>query len=297
MAGARIGRKEIALLLMVAFMWATNNIGAHLVGQMTHPVTAAGVRFVITALCLLPWLRIDRALVPVMIIISLISGPIHFGLLYIGFSLTNNIGAMTVVMQLWVPLATIFAIPLLSEKPSVREAIGLVIAFAGILIMCFDPHLLDDWRAALLCFAACNCWALSVVMTRRIGSLSGLSIQAWMAAFAGPLMLLAGGIAAPASISSIPALPPLFWLLSFFAAIGSGVLGNVLVFNIVRRFPVSQVTPVLLTAPVFALVAGMALLGEKVGVQEALGGAITLAAILFIVRGRAASGNHASART
>jgi O-acetylserine/cysteine efflux transporter len=284
-----LGAREFAMLLLVAFLWGSNNVAAHLVTQETNPLFAAGVRFVLTTLMLLPWLRLPRAHMGIMAVIALIAGPLHFGLLYTGFSKSNNVGALTVVMQMWVPISTVLAIFLLHEKPTRQQVLGLGLALLGIVVMCFDPHLLDAAGAALFCLSATSCWGLTMVLVRRAGVLSGLSIQAWMALFTAPALLAASWLVDPSAAKNMGGLSTHFWLLTLYAAIGAGIIGNVIVFNIVSKFEVAQTTPVLLTAPIFALVCGMIFLGERLGAQEVLGAAMVLASIIMIVRGRAAA--------
>jgi O-acetylserine/cysteine efflux transporter len=286
---ARLGLREIMLLLMIAFTWGSNNVAAHLVSQMSHPLIAAGIRFLITTLCLLPWVRAPRDQLRLLLPIALIGGPLHFGFIYMGFSLSRNIGALTVVMQLWVPLSTLLAIIWLHERPTRVQLAGLSCGFLGILVMSFDPHLIHDLTAALCCFGAAICWATTMVLTRRAAILDGVTVQAWMALLTFPLMFLVGGLADPAAFEKLPHVPPSYWWLTLYAAIGSGVFGNVIVFNIVRKFPVAQTTPLLLCAPLFAMICAAVILHERFGGQEMLGAALVLASVLVIVRARGAS--------
>lgn len=281
--------RTAATLVLIAFMWGSNNVAAHIVGQESHPLIAGGLRFIITALLLLPWLKVPRQHLRPVLLIAAIAGPVHFGLLYMGISLSHNIGALTVVMQMWVPVSTVLAILLLREYPTRQQVIGLGLALLGIGIMCFDPHLIDDAPAALFCFCATLCWGLTMVLTRRAAVLSGLSLQAWMALLTGPTLFVVGAMAQPIDWTTITHFTPRYWLLTLYAAIGSGVIGNVMVFNIVRRQSVAQTTPLLLSAPVFAMICGTIFLQERFGVQEICGAALVLAAIFIIVRGRAAA--------
>jgi O-acetylserine/cysteine efflux transporter len=282
-----LGWRTALTLLLIAFIWGSNNVAAHLLSLESHPLIAGGLRFTITALLLLPWLRVPRAHLPVVLLISLIAGPLHFGLLYMGLGRSANIGALTVVMQMWVPISTVLAIALLHEYPTKGQALGLGLAMIGIIVMCFDPHLLDDAPAALFCFGATSCWGLTMVLTRRARVLSGLTLQAWMALLSGPVLLAAGYLAKPVDLSAILDVSPRYWLLTFYAVIGSGIFGNVMVFNIVRRHSVAQTTPLLLCAPIFAMLSGAAILQEKFGTQELVGAAFVLAAVLIIVRDKA----------
>jgi O-acetylserine/cysteine efflux transporter len=284
---APLGLRNICILLMVAFLWGSNNVAAHLTSQDIHPLMAAGARFIITALLLLPWIRVPKEQRAIVLLIAAVGGPLHFGFIYMGFARSENIGALTVVIQFWVPLSTLLAIVWLNEYPTKIQSAGLCMALVGILIMCFDPHLIDDAAAALYCFGATICWAITMVLTRRAAVLSGASLQAWMAVLTGPTLFLAGWMADPIDITTLGALSQSFWLLTLYAAVGSGVLGNVMVFNIVRRHTVAQTTPLLLCAPIFAMICGIIFLNEKLGFQEVIGAGLVLASVLVIVRGNA----------
>jgi O-acetylserine/cysteine efflux transporter len=282
-----LGWRTALILLLVAFVWGSNNVSAHVLGQESHPLIAGGLRFSITALLLLPWLRVPRAHLLLVLPIALIAGPMHFSFIYMGLGRSQNVGALTVVMQMWVPISTLLAIVLLHEKPTRQQAIGLTLAMIGIIVMCFDPHLIDDLPSALMCFGGTCCWALTMVLTRRAAVLSGLTLQAWMALLTGPLLILFGWLAKPIDFITILQFSPRYWLLTAFAVFGAGIFGNVMVFNIVRRHSVAQTTPLLLCAPIFAMMCGAVFLQERFGMQELFGAALVLAAVLIIVRDRA----------
>jgi O-acetylserine/cysteine efflux transporter len=284
-----LGWRTALILVSIAFIWGSNNVAAHKLSYESHPLIAGGLRFTFTALLLLPWLKVPRAHLPIVLLIAIIAGPVHFSLVYMGLGRSANIGALTVVMQMWVPISTVLAILLLREYPTKRQTLGLTLAMIGILVMCFDPHLIDDAPAALMCLGAAFCWGLTMVLTRRAGVLSGLTLQAWMALLTGPLLIVAGCLAKPIDLNIVLNFSPLYWLLTLYAVIGSGVLGNVMVFNIVRRHSVAQTTPLLLCAPIFAMICGAIFLQEKFGAQELLGAALVLAAVLIIVRDRTAA--------
>jgi drug/metabolite transporter (DMT)-like permease len=85
---------DAGLLILTAFLWASNNIAAKLIIDDMPPVFSAGLRFAITSLVLLPFLRIPGDQVKSMLGVALTSGPIHFGLLYTSFHLATAIGSL-----------------------------------------------------------------------------------------------------------------------------------------------------------------------------------------------------------
>lgn len=274
---------DIALAMMVALMWGLNNIGAKVAIGYSGPLLAAGLRFTLAAIILLPWMRLRADNWKATLLIAAISGPVHFMLLYTGFAMSHHVGAMTVVILLWIPSTTLLAIVILREWPSRGQVAGLVLAFGGVVLMGFDPALLAEQRAVLMCAAAGLCWGIGVVITRRAGNVEGLVVQAWMALLTGPLLLLASRLfemrGHPIAIAQ---LPWLFWGLTLFSVIGGSILGNAVMFTLVKRNPVAKVTPILLLTPVVSFIAGIIVLGEAVGLRAIIGSLAALTGALVV---------------
>ncbi len=276
--------RDTLLTLVVAGMWGTNNIAAKVIMLQVPALMSAGIRFVIAALILMPWLRVSRADLKKILPIAIISGPFHFGFLYNGFSQSHHVGALSVVTLLWVPLTTLLAFIVLGEKPGQRQIFGLLLAFGGVVVMGFQPELFKEHTAFLLCFCASLCWGIAVVLTRRAGNLSGISIQAWMALITGPGLIAASVIAGEKALPQVIQAGALFWLLTLYGSVGSSLFGNILMFNLVRRNPVAKVTPLLLLTPIVSMIAGLLFLHETISYQEIVGAALTLLGA-FVVTG------------
>jgi O-acetylserine/cysteine efflux transporter len=60
-------------------------------------------------------------------------------------------------------------------------------------------------------------------------------------------------------------------------------LGYSLWYTLIRRHPVGQVAPFLLLLPVFSVIGGITLLGEQLTLHVALGGAVVIAGVAFIL--------------
>ncbi len=275
--------RDTLLALFVASMWGTNNIAAKVAMADVPALMSGGIRFAISAVFLLPWLRVSRADLKKILPIAVMSGPLHFGFLYSGFGRSHHIGAMAVVTLLWVPLTTLLAMAVLKENPTHRQIAGLIVAFGGVLVMGFQPALFQEFDAFLLCFGAAVCWCTAVILTRRAGTLPGISIQAWMALITSPSLIIASQLTREHAVSSVYHAGHVFWTMTLFGAIGSSMIGNVVMFNLVRRNPVARVTPLLLLTPIISMVAGAIFLHQYVSIQEILGAALTLLGAFVLI--------------
>ena len=74
-------------------------------------------------------------------------------------------------------------------------------------------------------------------------------------------------------------------------------LGYALWYGLIRRHPVGQVAPFLLLLPVFSVTGGIVLLGESLTLQIALGGAVVIAGVAFILVERRTAAAEAKENT
>ncbi len=273
---------DAGLLMLTALLWASNNIAAKLVIDDIPPLFAAGIRFAITAAVLLPFLRIPKSQIKPMMAIAITSGPIHFGLLYTSFHLATAIGPITVILQLWVAFATIMSVVFLKERFGGRHLAGLVLAFAGPAVIGLDPAMTHDLTAIFVACLTALAWALSTVLARRAGNLSGMSIQAWMAMFAWPALLLYSAATETGQGPAIAAADWKMWSLIIYGAVIAGIFGNVIMFRMVRKYEVSRTTPLLLLTPVFTEIIGILVRNEVMTPRIALGTGLTVAGVLIL---------------
>jgi O-acetylserine/cysteine efflux transporter len=273
---------DAGLLILTAFLWASNNIAAKLIIDDMPPVFSAGLRFAITSLVLLPFLRIPGDQVKSMLGVALTSGPIHFGLLYTSFHLATAIGPITVVLQIWVAFATILSVAFLGERFGIRHLGGLVLAFAGPAIIGFDPAMRHDLAAILVACLTALAWGTSTVLARRAGNLSGIAVQAWMAMLAWPLLLAYSAATETGQMVSLQQADWKTWSLILYGALLAGIFGNVIMFSMVRKYEVSRTTPLLLLTPVFTEILGILVRDEIMTSRIALGTALTVAGVFIL---------------
>ena len=69
---------------------------------------------------------------------------LHFGLSFWSLKLAGDLASPAIVMQSYVPMAVLLAWWLRGERFAWRTGLAIVVSFGGILVLGFDPIVLDN---------------------------------------------------------------------------------------------------------------------------------------------------------
>lgn len=273
---------EIGAIVAIVVIWGANNAAAKVATDVLPPLFTSALRFAIASVCLIPFVRPPFPNWKSLLLIVVIGGPLHYGLLYLGFSLAEDVSPVSVASQLWIPFTAVFAFLLLGERLSMAALAGLVVAFAGIVWMTADPHALHDWPAILIVVAAGACWAITTVIARRTTSIPPLKMQGLLAMFALPTLALGSAFTEHGQVEAIRAATPLIWVCLLWAGIVSSVFATSMVFWLVQKREAGRVTPYFLATPVVSIAIGWGLLGDVLTPQILTGAALTMGGVAVV---------------
>jgi len=275
--------RDLALLLLVVLSWALNFLTSAFALREIPPFLFTALRFGLLALPLVFLLkRPAPGQWPRLIAVGLCIGVLHFGLSFSALKAAGDLSSPAIVLQSYVPMTALLAWWLLGERFAWRTGVAIAISFAGVLVLGFDPLVLDRPLALVLMLVSAAFLALGTVLMKGLRGLDMVSQQGWTALIAvAPLLALSlvlepGGVAVLGSVSWVA------WLGVAYAAFVSSLFGHGLYYVLVQRYPVAQVTPWLLLVPVFAIALGIAFWGDRPGPRLWLGGAMVLGGVLAI---------------
>ena len=282
MPAHRLTPQEIAAIVAIVVVWGINNAAAEVATAVMPPLLVGALRFAIAAVFLAPFVRPPFPNPKSLAVLVLCGGPIHFGLIYYGFSLTEDLSPFAVSLQLWIPLTAVIAWLLLGERLPKAAILGLVIAFTGVVVMIADPRAFRDWDAILVGMAASVAWALTTVIARRTTKVPPLKMQGMLALFTAPVLGAGAALFEPTAAASMRAASPLVWGSIVFAALISTVIATGLLFWLVQRREAGRVTPYLLTTPVVSILIGVGFLGDVLTLQIVAGAAMTIGGVAVV---------------
>ena len=276
---------EIGAIIAVMLIWGVNNAAAKVATEVMPPLMVGALRFAIAAACLVWFVRPPFPNWKSLLIIAVVGGPIHYGLIYLAFWLAHDVSPVTVATQLWIPLTSLFAFLLLGERISRMATIGLVIAFVGVAWMTLDPHALQDWKAIAVGALGASAWALTTVIARRTTSIPPLKMQGLLALMAFPALSVGSLVFETGQWEAAQIAPPIVWGTVVWAGVISSVFATSLVFWLVQRREAGRVTPYLLGSPLVSILIGWLWMGDVLTPQILTGVAIALIGVVTVALG------------
>ena len=273
---------EIGAIVAIVVIWGANNAAAKVATDVLPPLLTGALRFAIASVCLIPFVRPPFPNWKSLLLIVVLGGPLHYGLLYLGFSLAEDVSPVSVASQLWIPFTAVFAFVLLGERLSRAALAGLVVAFAGVVWMTADPHALHDWPAILIVAVASACWAVTTVIARRTTSIPPLKMQGLLALFALPTLAFGSAFTEHGQVEAVRAATPLIWICLLWAGIVSSVFATSMVFWLVPKREAGRVTPYFLATPVVSIAIGWGFLGDVLTPQILAGSALTMGGVAVV---------------
>lgn len=280
---AGLPARDLALVTLVCVVWAINFLTSAYALEEFPPLLFTGLRMALLALLLWPFLRPPApGQWPRLIGISLGLGVLHFGLSFWALKLAGDLSSVAIVMQSYVPMASLLAWLLLGERFAWRTGLAIATSFLGVMVLGFDPLVLDHPLALLLMLCSAFFLAAATVLMRGLKAQSLWSQQAWLSLLSvGPLLALSATLEGPLP-ETLGAGSWVGWSGVAYSALISSLIGHGLYYTLVQRHPVALVTPYLLMTPVMAITLGIVFWGDRPGPELWLGGAMVLGGVFVI---------------
>jgi O-acetylserine/cysteine efflux transporter len=275
--------RDILLILIVCLAWAGNFLTSALSLREFSPLLFTALRLLLLGLLLMPFLKPPpRAQYGRLLAVAVCNGVLHFGLSFWALKLAGDIASPAIVMQSYVPIAAILAWLLLGERFAWRTGLAIVVSFAGILVLGFDPLVLDRPESLLLMLVSAFFLGLGTVLMRDLKGINAFNVLGWSAWIGCVPLFIASAAIEPGLRTQLASASAIAWSGVIYAAVIASMLGHSIFFLLVQRHPVAQLTPYFLLSPVFAVGLGMIFWGDRPGPRLWIGGAMVLGGVLAI---------------
>jgi O-acetylserine/cysteine efflux transporter len=277
--------RDIALMLMIQLIWGVNFVVVKMGLDHIQPLFFVALRFSIAALVLLPVAGLPRAHLKRVIPLSITLGVMHFTLIFTGMHYLDS-ATTAIAVQLQVPFAAILAAIFFKETLHWRRITGMVIAFAGIVLIAGQPKFLAHPWPLISVITAALVWSIANVQVKMLGDdVDAVHLNGWIALLAAPQLLIISWVLEGNQWGNLMSagwggLFALAYQSMLVAAFSYWVW-----YKLMRKYPVNKVMPFMLLQPMIGAAAGAVFRGEEITGRMALGGlAILIGVAIIIIR-------------
>ena len=196
--------------ISVAIIWGMGFVIAKAAMEHFSPILLMALRFTLTALCMIWFFRPDPKLFNKLFWIAFVSAAIQYSLTFTGVS---GIDASTaaLLIQLEVPFAILLAAVVLGDKLTIRQGVGVSLAFCGAILIVGEPKLANNMRYVLMVIGGGFAWSLGQIMIKMMGVSGGFSLISSVAVFAAPQLFIASYLLEDNQIDQIITASPAAW--------------------------------------------------------------------------------------
>jgi len=270
---------HILMAIAVPVIWGVGFAVAKVGLNDIPPLFLMGLRYTLTALVLIWFAKPPAGVMGRVFLAATVGGALTYGLIFNGL---REIYASTaiLVVQLQVPFLAILGVILLKERMTLRGALGMLLAFGGVVLITGEPRVQENLIPVLMVMLGGLCWAFGQVLISQLGKgVSGVRLLAWVATFAAPQLFAASFILEEGQVAAIRNAGPVNWGVILYLGLIMTALAYVMWYHVLAKCEVNKLAPFLLLNPLATVVASILFLGEELTVTTATGGAIVIAGI------------------
>jgi drug/metabolite transporter (DMT)-like permease len=233
-------------------------------------------------------LRVERAEWPALAAAGLCNVLVFNLCTALGQSLmaTSQAAIIAFTMPVW---ATLLAIPLLGERPGLRQIVGLACGLAGLMVLLGTEALSappSQLAGPAVMLVSALAWALgTIVMKRRVWRSNPMVITGWQYVLCAPPMIL---LAMTESRPALAEIHPAVWVGFAWHIVCSICAAQALWYVTVRRLTVGEAAVSTLLIPVVGVGGAVLLLGEPMTLRLAAALVLILAAVACVLAVRPA---------
>ena len=248
------------------------------------PVLFGALRMAVVFICLVPFFKFY--IPEKKFIVPLIGFSICFGVavnmfLYLSINASSILAPITIGAQLSIPFGIILSSIFLNEKISYKKWLLIMTSFFGIVILAFDPKVVDEIIGSLLICGMAFFYGLSQVFSRYLKDLD-IKYTNTIMSFTGFLILIIlSSVFEGNAIQTITNISLESWFTVLYAGAIISLLGHLMMFYLYKFYPLDMVLPFYALFPVFGLILTFFIFGEIPSFITIIGGIIVITSVFF----------------
>jgi len=280
-----LSTKHTLLILFVVFLlgsaYPTGKIGLN---DSIPPILFGALRMAVVFICLVPFFKFY--IPEKKFIVPLIGFSICFGVavnmfLYLSINASSILAPITIGAQLSIPFGIILSSIFLNEKISFKKWLLIMTSFFGIVILAFDPKVVDEIIGSLLICGMAFFYGLSQVFSRYLKDLDVKYTNTIMSFTGFLILIILSSVFEGNAIQTITNISLESWFTVLYAGAIISLLGHLMMFYLYKFYPLDMVLPFYALFPVFGLILTFFIFGEIPSFITIIGGIIVITSVFF----------------
>lgn len=273
---------HLFLIVLVNLVWGSLFVIATLGLNQFPPLLFTALRFGLLAAVLLLFVRIVPGQMTRIAAISVVMGIAMYVTLYLALAWTDSTAAIAIVGQIEVPIAVVLGVIILGERASAFRLVGTGLAFAGAMVIGFDPAALHDPYALGMITLSAGFYAIAMILVRGLDNVSPFVINGWMAVISSVPLLLISYVFEGDQWGEAFGADMWGWSTLFYSALVGSLVGHGGMYYLLRYYPVGTIAPFTLLTPLFAVGGSVVFLGDTLTLALAIGGMMILGGVASV---------------
>ena len=275
--------KHTLLILFVVFLlgsaYPTGKLGLN---DSIPPILFGALRMAVVFICLVPFFKFY--IPEKKFIIPLVGFSICFGVavnmfLYLSINASSILAPITIGAQLSIPFGIILSSIFLNEKISYKKWLLIMTSFFGIVVLAFDPKVVDEIIGSLLICGMAFFYGLSQVFSRYLKDLDVKYTNTIMSFTGSVILIILSSVFEGNAIQTITNISLESWFTVLYAGAIISLLGHLMMFYLYKFYPLDMVLPFYALFPVFGLILTFFIFGEIPSFITILGGIIVITSV------------------
>ena len=278
--------KHLLILLFIAVVHGSAFPFTKLVlNDSVPPILMASLRMGIVLILLIPFWRFkipEKKYFPSLIGFSISMGVMVYVFMTLALYHSTIISPVIVGSQLAIPFGILASAILLGENISSKKWILIFTAFIGIIIIFFDPKLVDNFLGLFFASLMALSFALAQVYSRQLRDLDISLTNAFTGLFGFIILLVVSYFIEGDTVLNITSINLGSWLLISYQAIVVSLGAHLLMFYLYKFYTVGQIFPSYSLFPIFGIGLTFLIFGEIPTILFLIGSIIVLSSVFLL---------------
>ena len=278
--------KHLLILLFIAIAHGSAFPFTKLVlNDSVPPILMASLRMGLVLILLIPFWRFkvpEKKYISSLIAFSISMGVMVYVFMTLSLYYSSIISPVIVGSQLAIPFGILASAIMLNENISLKKWFFIFLSFLGVLIIFFDPKLVDNFLGLIFASLMALSFALAQVFSRKLKDLDISLTNAFTGLFGFIILLVLSYFIEGNTISAIKAISRNSWILISYQAIVVSLGAHLMMFYLYKFYTVGQIFPSYSLFPIFGIALSFLIFGEVPSILFILGGIIVIGSVFLL---------------